>query len=192
MPAGLAQIPRMNVGFPHIRSLRLGLIRFTKCAEEPKFRVHLNGSRFRFRVGVVVGSAGCWIVFATLGEPVGDVFELRMCPEVLVDGYVVGVVRLAVPGSKADEVVGKLPSFTHGEVFVKYQEHKEVEWPAIEIVDHSSLGGSLGSPSVLDLIGVSSGGVVGVEANSFIWGKFELEAFGHQQFCIACDGIASR
>ena len=122
----------------------------------------------------------------------GDVFELRLGSEVSGDGYVVGVVRLAVQGFEVDEVVCKLPSFTHGEVLVKNQEYKEVERPAIEIVDYSSLGGSLGSPSVLDLIGLSSGGVFGVEADGLIWGKFELEAFGNQQFGIACDGIASR
>ena len=128
----------------------------------------------------------------SLGEPVGDVFELRLGSEVLGDGYVVGVVRIAVQGIKADEVVCKLPSFMHGEVPVKNQEYKEVERPAIEIVDHSSLGGSLGIPGVLDLIGLSSGGVYGVEADVLIWGKFEPEAFANQQFGIACDGIASR
>ena len=32
----------MTIGFPRNRSLRSVLIRFTKCAEEPVFRVHLK------------------------------------------------------------------------------------------------------------------------------------------------------
>ena len=87
-----------------------------------------------------MGSVGCWLVFATLGEPVGDVFDLGLGSEVSGEGYVVGVVRIVVPGIAVDGVVWKPPGFTHGEVRVENQEHKEVERPAIEIVDYAGSG----------------------------------------------------
>ena len=35
----------MTIGFPRIRSLWSGLIRFTKCAEEPTNELHLNSQK---------------------------------------------------------------------------------------------------------------------------------------------------